>query len=283
MDLNMSVETSSVNQELAKLFVLRNMSFPLEHVFERTKLEAQKHPTDPAVVSVRNLWQQKGIKGFVEGSLANCTRRFTKELYQMPLTVFLNKFWKQHFPVKYNKDNLGTNLLTGFSVATIVQTGLTLPLDRVVIEKTTKEGYLPFFKKLKNHGVIKSISILYEGAQVTLMRHSLVWTNFFLANHFSIRLLKKIDPENQSPNLSRLAKVLLTSTGVVSTIYPIEFIRNRVLMNPEVLKEGTVNAIKTIYGRYGLRNMYRGVGIIWIHNNIQTLFYQALYEQMNKK
>jgi len=279
----MSIENSSKNQELVKFFVFRNMLFPLEHTFERIKLEAQKHPTNSTSSSVKNLWEQKGAKGFVEGSLANSTRRFIKESYQMPLTVLLNKFWKRHFPEEYNKDNLGTNILTGLSVASFVQTGLTLPMDRMLVEKTTKDGYRPFLNKLKIQGIIKGIPILYEGAQVTLARHSLVWTTFFLANHSASSLLKKVNPENQSPNLSKLVKGLLTSTIVVSAIYPLEFIRNRILMEPEILKEGTVNAIKTIYRRYGFRNSYRGVGVVWVHNNFQTLYQQALYNQINTK
>ncbi len=278
-----TVSGQSTNQEFTKQFFLRTMFFPVEHILERAKLEAQKHPEKPSITSIKNLWQLKGLKGFYEGSVANCTRRFVKEAYQMPLTIALNKFWKKHCPEEFNKDNLGTNLLTGLSVAALVQTGLTLPVDRILIEKTTKEGYLPFFRKLKMQGILKGIPVLYEAAQVTVIRHSFVWTTFFLSNHASSSLIKKVDSKNKYPNMSWIARALLTSTTVVGIGYPLEFLRNPILMELELLSKGTSHAVITLYRRYGLRNMYSGSAIVLLHNNIQVLFIQNFYDRMNKK
>jgi len=273
----------SKDQEYVKLFVFRNMFFPVDHLLERAKIEAQKHPEKSSITSLKNLWQQKGLKGFSEGSMAGGARRFFKESYQMPLTIVLNKFWKKHFPQEYNKDNLGTNLLTGLSVSALVQTGLTLPIDRILIEKTAKDGYLSFFRKLKVAGVLKGVPILYEGCQVTVIRHSYVWTTFFLSNHASSNLVKKADFDKKFPNMSWLVRALLTSTTVVSIGYPLEFLRNRILMEPELLAKGTANAVTTLYRRYGLRNMYSGSAIVFLHSNIQALFIQTFYDRMNGK
>jgi hypothetical protein len=278
-----SLSGKAGDYEYVKLFLLRNMIFSVEHVLERIKIEAQKHPNQSSITSIKDLWKLKGLKGYNEGLLANGTRRLAKESYQMPLTIKINKFWKQHFPEEYNKDNLPTNLLTGLSVASLVQTGLTLPIDRLLIEKTAKEGYLPFLRRLKFEGVLKGVPVLYEGCQVTLIRHSFVWTTFFLSNNASTHLVKKLDSENRFSNLSWLARALLTSTMVVTIAYPLELLRNRVLMEPELLDKGNFKAITTLCNRYGLRNMYRGAPIVFFHNNIQVIFMQALYDRMNKK
>ncbi len=273
----------SVCLDFAALMVQRSVVFPVEHILERVKLESQKHPEKASKVSIKELWQLKGIKGLYEGSVANFTKRFVKDLYQLPLTFALNKFWKGHLPEKYNKDNLGANLLTGFSVATFVQSGITLPIERVFIEKTTKEGYNSFFKKLENEGALKRISILYEGYQATLLRHSFVWTTFFLSNHAASHLIKRVDSKDQHPSMSWFARGFFTGTTVVAAGYPLEFLRNRILMEPEVLSKGTINAVKTLCKRYGLKVLYSGSPIMLIHNCIQTFFLQTFFDKMNKK
>lgn len=269
-------------RELSWLVAVRTTFFPLEHILERLKVESQKHSKKKSYDAARDLWKVKGIKGLFEGGVANFSRRITRDAYQWPLTILINRFWKAHFPERYNRDNLATNLLTGLTTATFVQAGIALPAERLFIEKAAKEGYAPFFKKLKHIGTLKAVATLYQGYQVTLIRHGLVWTPLFLSDSLCNRIIKIVDAGNAHPYLCTIGKTVVTSSAVVGIGCPFDFIRSRVLMKPELVSQGNIKAIKILYNQCGLKQFYSGASILWLHNCIKVFFLQTLFKYLNK-
>lgn len=265
--------------EMAVLGFARGaITFPLEHVFERMKLASQAHPKKTTKQAIKDLWQSQGLKGLYAGSRANFFRRTIREIYHWPVMLFINKIWKRIIPEKWNNDHLVTNIATGNSMA-FVHASVTLPFERLLIEKTTNKGYLPFIKNMI--GIRRFI--IYEGFQATLIRHSLVWDLFYISSYASNNAFKKIDRGNFYPNLSFVGRSILTSTLVVGIGYPLEFLRNRILMEPEILSNGTLNGIKSLFHRYKGMKLYSGAPIMFLHNTIQTLFIQTLIDRINKK
>lgn len=276
----MSVENNQTSYwEMATLGVIRGViPFPLEHVLERLKLESQTHPEKTTQKSVKDLWTSTGVKGLFSGSRANFIRRTVREAYHWPVMLSLNRIWKRVIPKELNKDNLSSNIATGYSMA-LVHAGITLPLERLFIEMATKKGYRPILEKMRRERQL----FVYQGFQATWLRHSLVWNLFFIANHVSTHAFKALDPRNSHPYLSYLGISMLTSNIVVGVGYPIEFLRNRILMEPEILKKGTLNAMKTLFHRYKWINLYSGAPVVTIHNFIQTLIIQTLFDKINRK
>jgi hypothetical protein len=252
--------------------------FPIEHPLERMKLESQAHPEKTTEQAVKHLWRSQGFKGLYAGSRATFLRRTIRETYHWPVMLLINRFWKHIIPEKINKDNLATNIVTGNSMA-LVQACVTLPFERLLIEKTTKEGYLPFLKKMKDTKRL----IVYEGFQATLIRHSIVWNLFFIASHVSTTFLKKINPKNSYPILSYVGQTVFISTFVVGVGYPLEYLRNRILMEPEILVNGTLKGYTSLFHRYKWAMLYRGAPVMLVHNFIQTLIIQKLIDRINSK
>lgn len=277
----MSVNTSNY-LDLFRITAIRYAFFPVEHVFERLKLESQKNPYQSTTQSIKEVWKLKGFKGLFAGSFANASKRVLKDSYQLPVTIFFNQFWRKILPEKYNPNHLGSNILTGLSVAGVVQTGVTLPLERIFIEQVVKEGYRPFFNELKKRGIIEATKTLYQGYQITLIRQSFGWTTFFTFNHLSALFVVKIDKKNNHPNICWLSRGIITSGMVVSLMYPLEFFKNRILIEPQIVSKGTLNGVTALCRSYTLSQIYRGAPIAFAHTCIQILFLQTLFDKINK-
>ncbi len=277
----MSIEgkASTSYWEMATLgFARAAIPFPLEHALERMKLESQKHPEKTTRQAVINLWLSQGVKGLYTGSIANFARKTMRETYHWPFMLYVNRIWKNLIPEQLNNDNLATNIATGNSMA-LVHASITLPLERLVIERITKGSYRAFLQEM----IRTKHFTIYEGFNATWIRHSFVWNLFFVASHMNARAIKTIDPDNSHPYLSYVGRSLLTSCFVVSVGYPVEFLRNRILMEPEVLSNGTINGIKTLFHRYKWTKLYSGAQVMLLHNCIQTFIIQALIDKMNEK
>lgn len=277
----MSIESKASTSywEMAALgFARAAFPFPLEHALERMKLESQKNPGKTTRQAIINLWLSQRLRGLYAGSIANFSRRITRETYHWPFMLYVNRIWKGLIPEQLNAGNLATNIATGNSMA-LVHASITLPLERLVIERITKGSYKAFLQ-----GMIRTKRLtIYEGFNATWMRHSFVWNLFFVASHLNTMAFKTIDPDNSRPYLNYVGKSLLTSSCVVGIGYPVEFLRNRILMEPEVLSNGTINGIRTLFHRYKWTKLYSGVQVMLLHNCIQTLIIQALIDKMNKK
>ncbi len=264
--------------EMAALGFLRGAApFPLEHVLERMKLAAQTRTDLSATEAVKRLWQSQGIRGLYAGSRANFLRRTLRETYHWPAMLSLNHLWKGVIPEHWNRDHLITNVATGYSMA-FVQASVILPFERLLIEKTSKGGYLPLLKR-----AIHSRGILYEGFQATWLRHSYVWNLFFVSSHTSQKVVQRWDPAQVHPYLSYVVRSMITSSLVVGLGYPMEFLRNRILMEPEILAKGTLRGVHILFHRYKWKNLYSGAPVMALHNLLQTMILQKLIDKINLK
>lgn len=270
-------------KEAMQLTAFRWAVLPVEQIFLRLKIEAQANPQKSAVSSVVDLIRSKGIKGPFEGSAINIAWRASKEIYQRPLQTAITRFYRGVIPDNINKDHFVSNLLAGVTFACVVQTAIGLPLERLFIERTVNGSYKSYFETLKGKSFFNKTANLYTGGQATLIRHSIVWSLFNTFQYASKQLTDKIDPKNQYPNLMFTTSVFLTSTGVVGVGYPLEFLRNRILMEPEILKNGTIKAIQKLALRYGFRHLYTGAAIVWVHNCIQTTYMKAYQDMINNR
>lgn len=275
----MNVENNSPSHwEMMLLGFARGaIPFPIEHFLERLKVESQAHPEKTTRQAVTDLWSSQGFKGLYAGSRANFIRRTARELYHWPVMLTINRRWKNIIPEKFNKENLATNIATGNTMA-LVHASVTLPFERLLIEKTTNEGYRPFFRKMMANRLM-----IYEGFQATWIRHCIVWDLFFVSSHASTMLFKKLNPNDVHPYLNYLAKSIMTSTLVVGVGYPLEFLRNRILMEPKIVSQGTFKGFTTLFHRYKWTKLYSGAPIMLFHNFIQTLIIQKLIDIINRK
>ncbi len=276
--MNIDNNPTSYREMMALGFARGAIPFPLEHILERLRLEAQANPEKTTKQAVTNLWNSQGIKGLYSGSRANFFRRTTRETFHWPVMLSINRIWKNIIPEKLNKDNLATNIATGNSMA-LVQASCILPFERLLIEKTTNEGYLPFLNRMKNTRRL----ILYEGFQATLIRHSIIWDLFFISSYTSNIAFKKLNPDNSHPLLNYIGKSVLTSILVVGAGYPLEFLRNRILMEPKILFNGTLNGFITLFHRFKWKKLYSGAPIMLLHNFFHTLVIQTFIDRINKK
>lgn len=265
------------NWEMASLGMIRAaLFFPGDHLGDRTKVECQLHTEKTSVNAIKDLWKSQGLKGLFSGSRANFIRRTARETYFWPVMNEINYRWKKILPEKINK-KLITDLATGNSMALVHS--VMLPFERLFIEKAAYGGYLPFLRKMMN----SKSSMAYEGFQATFLRHSFVWNLFFLLDHGSNVIIKKIDSDKAHPHLSELGRAFMTSTSMVCIGYPVEFLRNRILLEPNVVSNGTLRGVKQLFQRYKWKKLYSGAPVMFVHNYIQTFCYQMLIDKINGK
>jgi hypothetical protein len=96
---------------------------------------------------VREIYHNKGVKGFYAGALPNMTRCILKNSYRYPLMVGLPTFYKNYLPDSIREKKTLLRFLTGGSIA-LVEATLTCPIERLkVFFMTThdKISYRQFF------------------------------------------------------------------------------------------------------------------------------------------
>lgn len=81
---------------------------------------------------MKDIYQNKGIKGFYAGSLPNLTRVLVKNSYRYPLMVGLPKFYNNNLPESINNNKFLLKLLTGSSIA-LVESIITCPIERIKV------------------------------------------------------------------------------------------------------------------------------------------------------
>ena len=96
---------------------------------------------------MRDIRQNKGIKGFYAGSIPNLTRCLLKNSYRYPLMVGLPTFYKNSMPESIKEHRMLVKFLTGGSIA-LVEAILTSPIERLKVYFMTtsnKISYRQFF------------------------------------------------------------------------------------------------------------------------------------------
>ena len=81
---------------------------------------------------MKDIYQNKGLKGFYAGAIPNFTRCLLKNSYRYPLMVGLPSFYKNSLPDSVKEHKYVTKFLTGASIA-IVEATLTCPIERLKV------------------------------------------------------------------------------------------------------------------------------------------------------
>lgn len=283
MTITSFLDRHSTKIEAAQVTAARFVLLPVEHVLQRLRVAAQNKPGHPAISSVRKLIRSKGFIGIFDGGKIYCGGRVFRELTQRPLQGVFTNFYRSIVPESVNKDYFVSNLLTGVTYSCVAQTLVGLPFERLFIEQTVKKGYAGFFSRLRGQSPSAIVASLYVGGQMTCIRGASAWTIFNVAQYCAQQIIHKVDREEKHPTLTFTFSVISTSSLVTGTLYPIEFARSRILMRPKIVKNGTIKAVKELFARYGLRGMYTGASIMWLHNCVQITYLKFYQDMLNRQ
>jgi hypothetical protein len=92
---------------------------------------------------VKDIYKNKGIKGFYAGALPNLARCMLKNSYRYPLMVGLPSFYKNNLPDSIREHRTLTKFLTGGSIA-IVEATLTCPIERLKVYFMTNQDNITY-------------------------------------------------------------------------------------------------------------------------------------------
>ncbi len=81
---------------------------------------------------IREIYGNKGLKGFYAGSIPNLTRCILKNTYRYPLMVGLPRFYAEKLPSIVRERKSFLKILSGISIG-LVEASLTCPIERIKV------------------------------------------------------------------------------------------------------------------------------------------------------
>jgi Mitochondrial carrier protein. len=233
------------------------------------KVLAQANPHYSSRQVISQIVKERGLFGFSNTALANLPRRVLKESLRWPMISCTHELLVKQFPKTFTRETIYSKIATGVSVA-LFDTLIILPLDQLIAYRVKEqERYTAFFQK---RFVQEGVSSLYQGVRVNLVRQIVMWTTVMTINHESKRLFDLIDKEQLHPFLRQGVTGVLIGSGFVAWGLPIDFVKTRIQMDPDLQKINASHVFKTLVHRHGFSGFYAGALPTFVH----TVFHAAL-------
>lgn len=239
----------------------------IEHPFDSVKTRLQANSELSSVVhAMKDIWTNKGWKGFYAGYTANSIRAGLKQTYRWPLMFALPPFYKEAIPIPSSE-----KLLTGLTIANI-EVFVISPLERIKVHVMTsneKKGIRALFKANQHY----RIADLYRGLRASYARQNVSWISFLMADDQCKKITRSFT-KKKDLSYSNLLAIGVT-VGIVNTAATLPFDYIKTLFqkqNPLHHKEKVFKTLVQIIQNQGIKTVYTG----WKPKIIQYILQSTL-------
>ncbi|CDW73269.1 UNKNOWN [Stylonychia lemnae] len=254
--------------------------FPIEHPIDSIKTQWQAKPyLKNEFHIIKDIYQNKGIKGFYAGSLPNFTRVLIKNSYRYPLMVGMPNFYKNNLPRQIQDNKSIQKLLTGSSIG-LVEATLTCPIERIKVYFMTVEkrlSYQQFFKIIKGNAFHE----LFRGFTPLFMRQSVSWMVFLQTDHLlksQIRRIWNIKESERIPTKFLMMSSLIVAMVNTTIIMPFDCVKTH--MEKVDPTSTYVKSFRSIYNQGGLLGFFTGVRLRFLLSLTSALFTVNILERL---
>lgn len=244
------------------------VSFVFEHPFDVLKTRWQ---AEPHIISTRQLakelYAQKGWRGFYVGFIPNTCRTMFKHAYRTPLWLFCTYVLML---ISGSEQPVTLGILMALLEASIIQ-----PLERLKVWMITS----PYSKGvLKEFWHTHKFHTLYQGLSATLPRQIVAWVSFLWAQYAFRSLFLYYIPNLEWFHIVTIALLV----GIVNTFCTLPFDAVKTHMQAYVRDFGkSMNwrqTVGSIYERHGIRGFYAGWKIRLTQYTIQALWTASMLD-----
>lgn len=233
--------------------ITKTTTAPLDRMKILYQIQYVKNPNKYGSIfeTVKTICKEEGIRGLYKGNLVNSLRCVPS----YSLKFMFNDYYKKIFNHQNSFSSLlGIGILSGVSQITC-----TYPFDMLRTRYAMSETKESIPKYTKHIIKTEGLRGLYKGLSVSMLTGSL---------HVGIQM-STYDVYQEMFDTSNIRyKLLAGSMAGVSAgwiTYPGDIIKKRLHVNgvlgePKIYKN-TLNCIKTMYKKEGLRGFYKGIGV----------------------
>lgn len=264
-----STSTATSTSSLPAILGLKRalMGFPAEHFLELVKISAQGNPYTRTSKIVSSIYQEKGVLGFTNTGLTNLPRRVLRETARWPVIDYTHRKLIHTYPHLFTQDGVSSKIATAAGVV-FFDTAVLLPLEQLMSYRIKeKQPYRTFYKdRFAKDGIFS----LYKSYKVNILRQGIVWGSFMPLNHLVKKKFDAIDQAHAHPYLRQGTTSITIATLATIVGLPVDFVKVRIQMDPNLQKMGIIQAIQTLFKECGARGFYAGREPVFLHAVLQA-------------
>ncbi len=246
--------------------------FPIEHFVDMTKTSAQKFTHLTSLQVITSIYKTKGLSGFADGAIPNFPRRMARDSIRWPVVGYTYHVLTSNFPNTFPEKSTTSSVFSGIAAASFDALVLG-PLENLMAFKI-KEGsrYPVFFQRNR-------ISSLYQGALVNLFYRATVWSIYMGMNREIEKKFAVLPKETLPPHFQEIVSTISIATTLVAVAMPLDFLKTRIQMDPELQNKKITFAIQKLLKDHGFKRFYAGAPIAWSYNIIYGFVFQKMVQK----
>ena len=264
---------------------------PIEHPLDCVKTRMQSRlELNSGIVAAKDIFHQKGFRGFFDGVIPNGLRMVSKQLYRYPLMFYFPTLYSGALPPDFEKRNPAfKKALTGVSIAAL-ETYFLCPLERVKVYLMTLKNYEQYkqhhIRQFFNENRQEIRHELFRGLNALFPKQIVSWVTFLVADHKIKALIHDLTKTPISEELSFPALMVAgTAVGAVNTAatLPFDCAKTQLQMHKYLQTTSLRQAMGTIYNQYGIMGLYRGWQVRMAQYVLHSIFTVTVLEKLEKR
>ena len=227
---------------------------PVEHPMNVVAARAQLNHHLSSIAVIRQIYGEKGARGYYNGFVAKLGSRVTKEGMRWTTIAWTTNFWKKIVPENQINGAL-PKVLTGTTTA-VMETCVFTPIHRLFLERVKLLTYGEFFR---GEVRIKGAQILFSGLGISLIRNVSTWASFMYFFHWYHKNVKASCLfAGCNPLVGETAANALTAVSMVVLTCPIDVTRTQMMGTSKYQNQRIIPVVKDLYNTLGARGFYKG-------------------------
>lgn len=271
-----AVRKSYLDNPLALGLFRASLMFPVEHFVDMTKVASQKSPELSSWKVIKDVYDKKGFRGFMDGALVNYPRRVLRDTVRWPIIGYSYNALISKFPEVFPEKSTTSFVFSGLAVA-LFDSCVLGPLELLMSYKVKESGgYKKFFR---DRFFKEGIPSLYRGVGVNLTYRGAVWTLYMGVDS---EIKKKFQSGNHSSLSAYTQQVIsatVVSTVLVATLLPVDFIKTQIQIDPSLHRKKISCVVKDLVQKHGFFRFYAGAPIVWASNIAYVLVFQKVVQK----